>query len=409
MAADVTDAYETLVEFWFRAPIGLAQTSACGDIEMLNPMSAQLLMPLSPDGGLGNLFTALHTVAPQLSQMVADFNAASGVICESLRVETGEEMRAKGAVQVLSINLMKLNASKLMAVVSDASLEVRREQETLSRGLDHAAHIDNLTDMPNRPAIRKHLQALMDRTPSDLAPGFAVIFMNCDRFKQINDSLGHAVGNQILGMMADRLRSVLRQSNSFNREMEIRPTAARIGGDEFVVILEGIQRREDVHLMARRVLDVVSAPYAIETHDINCKVSMGVVMGQQSAGNADALLQDASIAMVEAKRAGGSRYAMFDHVMRERAEQRGGMETELRRAFAERELFVMYQPVVGLQTGAAVQRNAGVEALVRWRHPTRGVVPPLEFIGMAEECGLISELGDFVLATACDDFVQWHR
>ena len=160
---------------------------------------------------------------------------------------------------------------------------------------------------------------------------------------------------------------------------------------------------------ALRLLDLLDAPYGIERHDITCNVSIGIALASQTTGSADMLLQDASIAMVEAKRAGGARYAVFEPGMRERAEQRGGTEVELRRALAERELFVVYQPVIGLLPDGGVDRSAGVEALVRWRHPTRGIVPPVEFIGVAEASGLIGALGDFVLETACSDFMQWQK
>jgi EAL domain-containing protein (putative c-di-GMP-specific phosphodiesterase class I) len=139
-------------------------------------------------------------------------------------------------------------------------------------------------------------------------------------------------------------------------------------------------------------------------------VSMGIVRRPQVIGDAATILRDASIAMVEAKRAGGARYVVFEPAMQERAVRRSGIESDLRRAIGRQELMVVYQPVVGLQSPSGdVDRAAGVEALVRWRHPTRGMIPPLEFIGVAEECGLISDLGEFVLETACRQFVQWHE
>ena len=136
---------------------------------------------------------------------------------------------------------------------------------------------------------------------------------------------------------------------------------------------------------------------------------MGVVLRAQATGDADAVMRDASIAMVEARRAGGGRYAIFEPSLQERAAQRGAMEADLHLALDEGQLFVVYQPVVGLQGSEGIDRSAGVEALVRWRHPVRGIVPPLDFIGVAEECGLIGKLGDFVLATARRQFVQWRR
>jgi EAL domain-containing protein (putative c-di-GMP-specific phosphodiesterase class I) len=151
----------------------------------------------------------------------------------------------------------------------------------------------------------------------------------------------------------------------------------------------------------------------VRTHQLHLSVSIGVVLRAQVTADADAVLQDASIAMVEAKRAGGARHVVFEPSMQVRASRRGELEMDLRHALREEQLFVVYQPVVALQAaadaGSTPAHSAGVEALVRWRHPTRGVVPPIEFIGVAEECGLIGVLGEFVLATACHQFAEWQR
>ncbi|MBC7514542.1 MAG: bifunctional diguanylate cyclase/phosphodiesterase [Herminiimonas sp.] len=409
MASETTDSHETLMQFLYRAPIGLVQTSITGTIEMLNPMSAQLLMPLSSDGNLENLFTVLQEVAPELSRLLADFDKPSGVVCDSLRVALDTRAAMRTAPQVLSISLLKVDGARLMAVLADATLEVQREQQERDRGLHDAARIDHLTQMPNRAAVREQLQRMMARLPVEAGLGFAVLFMNCDRFKQINDTLGHAAGDTVLAMMAERLGSTLRPQDRISVATGFGQMAARIGGDEFVVILDGMRRLEDVQSVALRLLDLLDAPYGTERYDITCNVSIGVAMASQTTGNAHMLLQDASIAMVEAKRAGGARYAVFEPAMRERAEQRGDTEVELRRALAERELFVVYQPVLALLPDGSVDRSAGVEALVRWHHPLRGIVPPVEFIGVAEASGLIGALGDFVLETACSDFMQWQQ
>ena len=411
--AQAHDAHEALMQFLYRAPIGLAQTTLAGEIEMINPMSARLLMPLSRDGGLDNLFEVLDGFAPQLPDLVAAFEPSSGVVCESVRMAIEAGTGGLAEAQVLSVSLMKLDSARLMAVLSDVTHEVQREQQHLARRLSDAARIDSLTQMPNRAAVCDQIQRALLPAAADEEPGFAVLFMNCDRFKQINDTLGHAVGDEVLGLMADRLRGTLRRHDRVGQVDPDQPMAARIGGDEFVVMLDDLRRPDDVHAVARRLLDVLSKPYGIGRHQLHCSVSMGIVLGAQARGDADAVLQDASIAMVEAKRAGAARYVVFEPAMRERAAHRGDIESELRRALAEGELFVVYQPVVGLQGAALVDgrvdASAGVEALVRWRHPRRGLVPPLEFVGVAEDCGLIGALGDFVLTTACHQFVQWRQ
>ena len=407
MHSEVADENETLMQFLYRAPIGLVQTSAAGDVEMLNPMSSRLLMPLAPDGDLANLFAVLSPLMPQLHDMVQAFAPASGVICDAVRVDMPAHLAQPDMPQVLSVSIMKLDAERLMVVLADVTLEAQREQETIARKLRHAAHVDMLTSMPNRAAICERLQRMIDENRSGACYG-AVLFLNCDRFKQINDALGHAIGDQVLGMMADRLRTVLRQSDLVSFPAEPRdPLAGRIGSDEFVVLLDRVRRLDDVNAVAQRLVDMLASPYGIDRHQIICNVSMGAVMLNAGSDDADIVLQDASIAMVSAKRAGGARHAFFDPFMRGQAERRSGMEAELRRALAGNELFVVYQPVVGLGA-AGIDRCAGVEALVRWRHPQRGVVPPFEFIAIAEECGLIGALGEFVLTTACRDFVRWQ-
>lgn len=409
MRLEVADEYETLMQFLYRAPIGLVQTSIAGDVEMLNPMSSRLLMPLSRDGNLDNLFTIIEPLLPRLRQAVADFDQDSGVVCDAIRIYPGAAVKHADMPQVLSVSIMKVDTGRLMVVLADVTLEAQREQETIVRKLRHAAHIDTLTRMPNRAAICERLQWMIERNRTVSCHG-AVLFLNCDRFKQINDALGHAVGDQVLGMMADRLRATLRQYDLISMAAEPHEQlAGRIGSDEFVVLLERIRRQDDVAQIASRLLSQLGAPYLVDGQQITCHVSMGAVMLGSASDSADTVLQDASIAMVNAKRAGGARHVFFDPVMRGQAERRSGLEADLRRALVEKELFVVYQPVVGLQTGGRIDRCAGVEALVRWRHPKRGIVGPVEFIGVAEECGLIGALGDYVLATACADYVRWQR
>lgn len=410
MQPDSVDAYEALIQFLYRAPIGLVQISTDGTIELLNPMSSSLLMPLTKDGDLENLFHVLAPVAPQLRSMAAHFSADSGVVCESLRIDLSTSVGTEAGPQVMSISLLKVDANRLMAVLGDATFEMKREQATLTRRLNSAARTDGLTKMPNRWAVQEQIGLMMARPAAAAHGRFAVLFMNFDRFKQINDTLGNATGDQVLTTMADRMRAVLRPSSS-HTALVAGPSqmAARIGGDEFVIVLDGMRRADDVEAVARRLLEVIRKPCRTAVQEVVCNVSMGIVLGADAVGDADDVLRDASIAMAEAKREGGGRYALFETSMRERVARRGDLEGDLRRALRQNELFVMYQPVVGLLEGGGIDHSAGVEALVRWQHPTRGVVPPFEFIAVAEECGLIGALGDFVLARACRDFVRWKK
>jgi diguanylate cyclase (GGDEF)-like protein len=406
-AANDADLNETLMQFLYRAPIGLVQIAPDGTVEMINPKSAQLLMPIARAGNLDNLFAALDGCAPQLRGLVDAYEAPNGLICNALRMTIDGGV---GGPRVLSIDLTKLDSTRLMAVIADATAEAEREREELARHLRHAARVDALTAMPNRTALLERVQIVLDREPIDPGYEFAVLFINCDRFKQINDSFGHQVGDEVLASMAGRLRATLRPSDRIGRSNGVEQMAARVSGDEFVVLLEDLHRPGDVHIVANRLLKALAKPYVIGGHPLHCSVSIGIVSRAQAQAtiDADALLQDASIAMHEAKREGGGCYAVFEVSMRQRVERRGGIEAELRVALAEEQLFVVYQPVVGMPAAGGSDGAAGVEALVRWRHPVRGIVPPIEFIGVAEECGLIGALGDFVLSAACRQFMTWQ-
>jgi diguanylate cyclase (GGDEF)-like protein len=400
MSLDNIDPNEALIEFLYRAPIGLVQITLDGGIEMLNPMSSSLLMPLARDGNMVNLFDVLDPLAPELRQMTTLFATPAGVICESFRIVMEPHDDGQARPMCLSVSLLKIDANKVMAVLADATAEAQREQDTITRRLNSAARIDALTQMPNRRAAQEQIGLMMSRHRG--APGgFAVLFINFDRFKMINDSLGNAIGDQVLVAMARRMRAVLRQPDSGGQ------MAARIGGDEFVVVLDGIRRAGDVENIAGRLLETIRTPCLIDAHEIICNVSIGIVLGAEAAGEADSVLRDASIAMTLAK-ADACGYLVFDQSMRERAVRRGDIEGELRRAIHDQQLFVLYQPVVGLLADGRIDCSTGVEALVRWQHPVRGVVPPLEFIEVAEQCGLIGALGDFVLERACADFVAWQ-
>jgi diguanylate cyclase (GGDEF)-like protein len=402
------DAYEALVQFLYRAPIGLVQAGLDGTVDMLNPMSSSLLMPLARDGSLDNLFTVLQDVAPQLRAMTAAFDAPSGVVCEGLRVELGDAA-GPGAPRVLALSVLKLDGARLMATVTDATADVQRERERMARRLRNQARTDALTRMPNREAVLEQLQQMLGR-PAAQGAGFALLFMNCDRFRQVNDALGQAAGDRLLVHVAERIRATLRPpTDRIDPRASAGQMAARIGADEFAVVLDGLRSRADAERVAARLLDALARPHALDGQDVTLRLSMGLVWSDDAASDAGAMLRDASIAMVEAKRAGGARCVAFEKAMRERAARRADIESELRQALADDQLFVVYQPVVGLRADGATDHGAGVEALVRWRHPARGVVPPVEFIPVAEESGLIGALGDFVLRRACRDFAAWQQ
>ncbi len=397
---ELTPAHEELIQFLYQAPIGLVQVTPDGEITMINPMSAQLLMPLSPDGNLSNLFDVLSAQAPQLGAQVAAFNADSGMICDGLYLEAGTMLRPL----TLSLRLLKLGDLSLMACLTDVTAAVVRNAQRLALQLRKAARTDSLTDLPNRAVVMDRLTHLLERVKGGDSEQFAVFFLNCDGFIRINDAYGRSIGDDLLRLMADRLTSTLRPSDTIDSGHAGGRTAARLSGDEFVVLLEDLSSADAAHSVAQRLVDLLCRPYVVGEHKVHLTVSMGVVLCAQAVDDADEVLLNASIAMQEAKRAGGGRYWIFEPEMRARATRRGSLEAELRIALSSGELFVVYQPQVSLSDG----RCTGVEALVRWLHPVRGVVSPDEFIALAEETGLIDTLGEYVLNEACRQFVSWQ-
>ena len=403
MQSDVV-AHEALIEFLYRAPIGLLQARPDGELTMINPMSAQLLMPLATTGDLSNLFDVLAAVAPTLRALAAEHTAPGSVVCDALRLPLGT-VRADQPTQTLALSLTRLDDATLMGCLSDVSHTVREEQQRLATQLRDVNRTDALTALPNRAVVRERIATALASQRADPDQRFAVLFINADRFNQINLAHGAALGDVLLRQMAQRLNATLRPGDAVGRAVPPASTAARLGGDEFVVVVEGLRAADDVHRIARRVDETLSRPYPIDGQVLHLGVSVGVAAGDGSVGDADSVLQDAGIAMREAKRAGGGRHEVFDPAMKARATHRGMVEAELRRALAQDELFVVYQPIVSLGGDA----TTSVEALVRWRHPLRGTVPPLAFIEVAEQTGLIGALGAFVLDTACRQFMQWQQ
>ncbi len=406
--ASAAHRHDALIQFLYRAPVGIVQTAQDGTIESLNPTAARWLLPLARDGALLNLFTALADVAPRLRDEVAAFADPSGDICDARRLHLEVGFAEHAAARTWSLSLRKLDKSRLIALLTDVTDEAAREQRRMSRRHGEAPQ-GNLPHRLERDGFCARVQELVDRARAGDRREFAVLLVNCDRFRRINDTLGHRLGDEVLELMGDRLRSILRSQDGFGRTSGDVRFAARISGDEFVVLLDALQRADDVHAVAGRLLERLAHPYGIGEHQVHCSVSVGVVLRAQVEGDADAVVRKASIAMVEAKRTGGGRSVTFEPWMQERATQRSEIEVALRHALAEDQLFVMYQPIVWLPGDAVPAGSAGVEALVRWRHPTRGLIPPLEFISVAEECGLIGAVGDFVLSTACHHFAEWRR
>jgi diguanylate cyclase (GGDEF)-like protein/PAS domain S-box-containing protein len=269
------------------------------------------------------------------------------------------------------------------------------ERKTAEEAMLHQAFHDALTGLPNRALFLDRLgQALARRGRRGSLT--AVLFLDLDRFKWINDSLGHAAGDQLVVQVAERLSDAIRPGDS----------VARFGGDEFVVLCDELDGDWEARAIAERLDNALHEHFCVEGRDITVTASIGIATNPSGSGaTADSLLRDADAAMYRAKERGRNRIEAFQGGMRARAIERLEVESDLRRALERGELRVYYQPVVRLAGAAMV----GVEALVRWQHPERGLVPPLEFIPVAEETGLIQPLGAFVLRESCRQVAEWNR
>ncbi len=276
------------------------------------------------------------------------------------------------------------------------------QRKQMEAELRRAAYVDRLTGLGNRSLLSEQLARRIRRGTYLPAQQFTLLYLDLDHFKSINDSLGHSAGDRVLKEVATRLRTEL----SVDEPTAHATThAARLGGDEFVVLRDGVASAQEAGGLAARIIQALSVPFLLSDRQFHLSASIGIVTSEVSHLTPEEYLRDADTAMYEAKRAGRGRFATFDAQMRMRVERRILIENELRTALRAAQFHLVYQPLVCLSTG----RLRGCEALLRWRHPLLGVVPPSEFIPIAEESGLILELGDWVLHTACAQYSQWER
>ncbi len=284
-----------------------------------------------------------------------------------------------------------------------------RVQSSLARRrmlaeLRTAARLDPLTGLPNRALLMDRLNSAIARRQRMTGYHFALLFLDFDRFKIINDSLGHDVGDELLSEAGSRLRAGLRLTDSISRESE-GTTLSRLGGDEFVVLLDAVRGADAARTIAERLLETLNEPYQLQGHTVHSSASIGVVASSTDYKTAEEMLRDADMAMYEAKARVKARVAVFDPLMRHAVRDRYEIENAMKAAIGTDQFHLLYQPIVSLEDGEL----RGLEALVRWEHPSRGPVDPAQFIPIAEETHLILPLSVWILDTACREFTEMKR
>ncbi len=393
--------YRALVE---QASDGILVFGADGSILTSNGAALELFAMTEAQLHAAHVVDLFHPDDLDADPLTLD-NLASGMTLRSVR---RLKRRGQNGWVWAELSARRLRDGRIQATARDITERIEAE-----RRIRHLAYYDALTSLPNRELFREQIDVALDRAKRTRNI-LALLFLDVDRFKQVNDSLGHSMGDELLTQIADRLRSAVRGSDSVGRgtadgeregaESNRESAVSRLGGDEFTILLQDLEHAQDAARVARRVLHLLSRPFLIGDREIFVGASVGIAVWPDDGACAEVLLRSADVAMYHAKGQGGNGYAYFNATMNAASSRRLTLESDLRHALERDELSVEYQPMRNVRSG----RVSAAEALLRWTKADGTRIGPDEFIPIAEETGLIVQMGEWVLRRACAQAVAWR-
>ena len=367
----------------------IAQERATGKILLINEQAQNLFAPGRNDMRGSTFRDGFETgIADYLERQAAGTLADSDVAGNVSKIDTALGPRTLRSRTVMGSSPDGKDDYALI-ITEDVTDELAAYAQ-----IHHMAQHDGLTNLPNRTLFQERLVSALGQGGPEQART-ALLCLDLDNFKNINDAFGHAFGDKILLMLAHRLKKSLREND----------TLARLGGDEFAIVLPGVKRLEEARMAAQRMIDAVDTPFTIDGHEFKVGLSIGIAMTDSEENTAEQLMRFGDLALYEAKRNGRNRFELFRPEMEESARVRRQVEIDLRKALHLGQLQMHYQPIIQKE-GCHI---SGYEALIRWNHPTRGLVAPLDFIPIAEETGLIHELGARAINLACEEAASWQN